>query len=75
MLLRRNANLDIWMGDESRIKVKKWSEREDSNLRPSAPKADALPNCATLRHSMESKKIGDFYMVKKIPWQRISASL
>ncbi len=27
-----------------------WSERQDSNLRPSAPKADALPGCATLRH-------------------------
>ena len=26
-----------------------WSGREDSNLRPSAPKADALPGCATPR--------------------------
>ena len=26
-----------------------WSERQGSNLRPSAPKADALPDCATLR--------------------------
>ena len=26
-----------------------WSGREDSNLRPSAPKADALPDCATPR--------------------------
>jgi hypothetical protein len=26
-----------------------WSEWQDSNLRPSAPKADALPACATLR--------------------------
>ena len=26
-----------------------WSGRQDSNLRPSAPKADALPNCATSR--------------------------
>ena len=26
-----------------------WSERRDSNSRPSAPKADALPGCATLR--------------------------
>jgi hypothetical protein len=25
-----------------------WSELQDSNLRPSAPKADALPNCAKL---------------------------
>jgi hypothetical protein len=27
----------------------KWSGRQDSNLRPSAPKADALPGCATPR--------------------------
>ena len=27
-----------------------WSGRQDSNLRPSAPKSDALPNCATPRH-------------------------
>ena len=26
-----------------------WSEYQDSNLGPSAPKADALPDCATLR--------------------------
>ena len=26
-----------------------WSERQDSNLRPSGPKPDALPGCATLR--------------------------
>ena len=27
-----------------------WSGRRDSNPRPSAPKADALPGCATPRH-------------------------
>jgi hypothetical protein len=26
-----------------------WSEMLDSNQRPSAPKADALPDCANLR--------------------------
>ena len=31
--------------------LKEWSERRDSNSRPSAPKADALPGCATLRHA------------------------
>ena len=36
--------------------IEKWSEREDSNLRPSAPKADALPNCATLRHRINQKR-------------------
>src|SRR3990167_8405815 len=30
-----------------------WSERRDSNSRPSAPKADALPGCATLRLSRD----------------------
>ena len=28
---------------------KRWSERQDSNLRPSGPKPDTLPDCATLR--------------------------
>ena len=28
---------------------RRWSGRQDSNLRPSAPKADALPDCATPR--------------------------
>ncbi|CCM77174.1 hypothetical protein BN77_4229 [Rhizobium mesoamericanum STM3625] len=27
----------------------KWSEWRDSNSRPSGPKPDALPDCATLR--------------------------
>ena len=34
---------------QSSLGRKRWSERQDSNLRPSAPKADALPGCATLR--------------------------
>ena len=29
-----------------------WSERKDSNLRLPAPKAGALPGCATLRKSI-----------------------
>ena len=29
----------------------KWSGRQDSNLRPSGPKPDALPDCATPRWS------------------------
>ena len=31
------------------MQYKKWSRRQDLNLRPSAPKADALPDCATSR--------------------------
>ena len=34
----------------SRSSGDRWSGRQDSNLRPSAPKADALPGCATPRH-------------------------
>src|SRR3954447_711988 len=30
--------------------ARRWSGRQDLNLRPSAPKADALPGCATPRH-------------------------
>ena len=33
----------------SRCTTKEWSGRRDSNPRPSAPKADALPGCATPR--------------------------
>lgn len=29
--------------------IGKWSERLDSNQRPSRPERDALPSCATLR--------------------------
>jgi hypothetical protein len=28
----------------------RWSGRQDLNLRPSDPKSDALPNCATPRN-------------------------
>ena len=31
---------------------KKWSEQQDSNLRPPGPKPGALPNCAMPRHSL-----------------------
>ncbi len=36
-----------------RAKLEEWSGRRDSNSRPSAPKADALPGCATPRLSLE----------------------
>ena len=32
-----------------------WSERGDSNSRPLAPEASALPGCATLRPTLSSK--------------------
>ncbi len=31
------------------LRVDEWSEQQDSNLRPSGPKPDALPGCAMLR--------------------------
>ena len=34
----------------------KWSGRQDSNLRPSGPKPDALPDCATPRKKANQKK-------------------
>ena len=37
-----------------------WSEREDSNLRPLAPHASALPGCATLRFVNYSAFAGSF---------------
>src|ERR1700735_3469591 len=35
------------------IYVLRWSGRRDSNPRPSAPKADALPGCATPRRAFD----------------------
>ncbi len=32
----------------------KWSGREDSNLRPPAPEAGALPDCATPRNTCQA---------------------
>ena len=45
-----NASLAVVLG--KRLPAKSsilWSGRRDSNTRPSAPKADALPGCATPR--------------------------
>jgi site-specific DNA recombinase len=44
----------------------KWSGRQDSNLRPSAPKADALPGCATPRRR-EPSMAGRLPCVKDLP--------
>ena len=46
---RDDPNFDARIQSSSRRAVRKWSGRQDSNLRPSAPKADALPGCATPR--------------------------
>src|SRR3569833_863123 len=41
------------MHDTPKVRAE-WSGRQDSNLRPSAPKADALPGCATPRTSADA---------------------
>ena len=38
----------------------KWSGRRDSNPRPSAPKADALPDCATPRQHSANRTAAPF---------------
>jgi hypothetical protein len=38
-----------WCILDSAVIYKSWSGRPDLNRRPSAPKADALPSCATPR--------------------------
>ena len=51
----RNPAQAEWLQTEAgvvqgtRNKIGKWSEREDSNLRPLGPHPSALPDCATLR--------------------------
>ena len=39
--------------DVGLLSWKKWSGQQDSNLRPSAPKADALPGCAIPRNFIQ----------------------
>ena len=45
----------LWPSELSRLK---WSGWQDLNLRPSAPKADALPSCATSRKSFMARRPG-----------------
>src|ERR1019366_5579389 len=54
ILFRKTSNTSIvWIIDKEI-----WSGRRDSNPRPSAPKADALPGCATPRHSSIVARMG-----------------
>ena len=45
-----------------------WSGWQDSNLRPSGPKPDALPNCATSRRMFSAVLLSpnDLYIIAKI---------
>ena len=46
---KRTENLDIKKTAKISDLINKWSERQDSNLRPLGPKPSALPSCATFR--------------------------
>ena len=56
--LRAGSNSITWSGRQVRGNLRAgsnsitWSGRQDSNLRPPAPKAGALPSCATPRRSL-----------------------
>ena len=68
-ILVRHNNKNIY-------NIKKWSVMQDSNLRPSAPKADALPDCANhrrgifyMKHYVMSRKNLDFFIFDIIQYQ------
>ena len=42
-------SMSVFTNKKSLFGFKRWSEWRDSNPRPSGPKPDALPSCATLR--------------------------
>ncbi len=44
---------------KGRVSLETWSGREDLNLRHPAPKAGALPGCATPRYSVLNTIIQD----------------
>ena len=48
----RVTSLEGWSSTIELHPQKKWSGRQDSNLRHPAPKAGALPNCATSRQRL-----------------------
>jgi hypothetical protein len=50
LLLRRQLLYPVELRALEGETGRNWSGRWDSNSRPSAPKADALPDCATPRH-------------------------
>ena len=51
-----------------------WSGRQDSNLRPSAPKADALPNCATSRFYLARPTWVEHVTFRFVVWRSIQLS-
>ena len=47
-----------------------WSGQRDSNPRPSAPKADALPDCAMPRHSTKTSPLTGPRIIRAVTCQR-----
>jgi hypothetical protein len=57
VLIRQGLNFEVWgflqpFASLLHFKSKGWSGREDLNLRLPAPKAGALPGCATPRQQI-----------------------
>ncbi len=47
-----------------------WSEQQDSNLRPSGPKPDALPGCAMLRYGAGTRvRTADLMITNQLLYQ------
>ena len=57
--IHRNQTPDHFLNDRIpwNEPFKKWSGQRDSNPRPSAPKADALPDCAMPRRSTPPREL------------------
>ena len=49
---------------QRREETRTWSGRKDSNLRPSGPKPDALPGCATPRQARDSNLWLDSFLLR-----------
>ena len=78
----RNRTLDLRIRSPllypSELLAQSWSGREDSNLRPPAPKAGALPGCATPRRGrmsiMQDSKRQLFFPNASIFFRQISSA-
>jgi hypothetical protein len=49
--MRQNRNGHFYQIDRAQKCLFLWSGQQDSNLRPSGPKPDALPDCAMPRRT------------------------
>ncbi len=72
------ASLEGWSSTiELHPRIAPWSGREDLNLRPPAPKAGALPDCATPRPRLAQSIPECTELPSRTPWQaqRLLSSL